>query len=136
MVTSFKYLGWVISATDDDCPSVVRNLARAKAVWRTMLHIIIREGATPWVSGLFLGRGLGDTNIRSGYLGGHPPPEQGPGGVSDPGDKTDDGTDPTEETGREVVIHIGRAPQKPEGYRATAADRYWEATGDEPRESR
>ena len=33
---------------------VVRNLARAKTVWRRMLYILSREGATPQVSGFFL----------------------------------------------------------------------------------
>ena len=32
MVTSFKYLGRVISATDDNCLVVVRNLARENTV--------------------------------------------------------------------------------------------------------
>ena len=53
MVTSFKYLGRVISATDEYWPAVVRNLARAKTVWRTMSRIFNREGPTPRVSGLF-----------------------------------------------------------------------------------
>ena len=42
MVTSLKYLGRVISATDDDWPEVVRNLARVKTVWRRMSRILSR----------------------------------------------------------------------------------------------
>ena len=53
MVTSFKYLGRVISETDDNWPKVVRKLARTKTVWRRMPHILSREGATPRVSCLF-----------------------------------------------------------------------------------
>ena len=53
MATSFKYLDQVISSTDDDWPSVVRNLACVQTVWRRILHILSREGATPQVSGLF-----------------------------------------------------------------------------------
>ena len=53
MVTSFKYLGRVISASDNDWPEVVRNMKKARAVWRRLKRIIIREGATPWVSGFF-----------------------------------------------------------------------------------
>ena len=53
MVTSFKYLGRVISETDDNWPALVRNLARVNTVWRRMSHILSREGATPWVSGFF-----------------------------------------------------------------------------------
>ena len=54
MATSFKYLGRVISATGDEWPEVVRNLAWAKTVWRRMSRILRREGATPQVSGFFL----------------------------------------------------------------------------------
>ena len=53
MVTSFKYPGRVISATENDRPEVVRNLDRAKMLWRRMLHILRKEGATPRVSGFF-----------------------------------------------------------------------------------
>ena len=54
MVTVFKYLGRLILVTDDNCPAVVSNLARAKTLWRRMLHTLRREGAMPRVSGLFL----------------------------------------------------------------------------------
>ena len=53
-VTSFKHLGRVISATDDDWSAVVRNLAREKKVWSRVLLILRSEGAAPWVSGFFL----------------------------------------------------------------------------------
>ena len=53
MVTSFKYLAQVISATDNDWTEVVRNLDRAKMVWRRMSWILSREGATPWVPVFF-----------------------------------------------------------------------------------
>ena len=53
MVTSFKYLGWVISATDDDWTVVMNNLSPARKVWSRILRIFSREGATPWVSGFF-----------------------------------------------------------------------------------
>ena len=53
MVTSFKYMGQVISAMDDDWPAVVINLARAKTVWSRMSRILSREGVTSWVSDLF-----------------------------------------------------------------------------------
>ena len=43
MVNSFKYLGQVISATDDDWPAVVKKLAQAKTVWRRMSQILSRE---------------------------------------------------------------------------------------------
>ena len=53
MVTSFKYLGRVISAADDDCPVVVRNLAQAQVLWQRLMKILSREGAAPRVSGFF-----------------------------------------------------------------------------------
>ena len=54
MVTSFIYLGQVISVTDDDWKEVVRNLAQEKTVWRRISWILSREGATPRVSDFFL----------------------------------------------------------------------------------
>ena len=54
MATSFKYLGRVILATNDDWTAVVRNFPWAKTVWSRILRIISREGATPRVSGFFL----------------------------------------------------------------------------------
>ena len=53
MVTSFKYLGRVISAADDDCTVVVRNLAQAQVLWQRLMKILSREGAAPRVSGFF-----------------------------------------------------------------------------------
>ena len=53
MVNSFKYRGGVILAMDDNWMVVVRNLAQGKTVWRRISRIFSREGATPWVSGLF-----------------------------------------------------------------------------------
>ena len=50
MVTSFRYLGRVISAADEDCTAVVRNLSRARVVWKSMTRILSREGAKPRVS--------------------------------------------------------------------------------------
>ena len=53
MVTSFRYLGRVISAEDGNWPAAVRNLSWERAVWRRMAHILSREGAATRVSGLF-----------------------------------------------------------------------------------
>ena len=53
MVTSFKYLGRVLSAADDDWLVVVQNIVKAWMVWRRMSRILIREGEIPWVSGFF-----------------------------------------------------------------------------------
>ena len=54
MVTSFGYLGSVISAADDDWLEVVRNLAKPRVVWRRITRILSREGANLWVSDFFL----------------------------------------------------------------------------------
>ena len=53
MVPSFKYLGRVLLASDNDWPAVIRNLTKARAVWRRMARILIREGERTRVSGFF-----------------------------------------------------------------------------------
>ena len=53
MVTSFRYLGRVILAEDDEWPAVVRNLSQARAVWKRMTIILSREGAEPRVPVFF-----------------------------------------------------------------------------------
>ena len=52
-MTSFKYLGQVILATDDNWLAVVRKLNRVKKFWSRMLYLLSREGAAPQVSRLF-----------------------------------------------------------------------------------
>ena len=44
-VTSFKYLGRVLSAEDDNWTAVVRNLKCARQKWARLTRILIREGA-------------------------------------------------------------------------------------------
>ena len=44
-VPSFKYLGRVLAAEDDDWPKVVRNLRRARQKWARLTRVPIREGA-------------------------------------------------------------------------------------------
>ena len=53
MVASFKYLGRMILASDYNWPVVVRNLDRARNIWRRMPCILIREGESLQVSGFF-----------------------------------------------------------------------------------
>ena len=53
MVTSFKYLGRLILAADDDWPAVVKNLSWSRNVWSRMSRILSREEAVPRVSGFF-----------------------------------------------------------------------------------
>ena len=54
IVTSFKYLGRVILAADDDFMDVIWNLMKAREVWRRMMSILSREGERPRVSEFFL----------------------------------------------------------------------------------
>ena len=49
-VKEFRYLGRVLTATDDDWPAVARNLHRARATWGRLERILGREGANPKVS--------------------------------------------------------------------------------------
>ena len=53
METSSIYLGRVILEADGGCTAGVRNLYRARAVWRRMACILRREGAALRVSGFF-----------------------------------------------------------------------------------
>ena len=47
MVTSFRYMGRVISVEDYDWMRVVNNLSRTRAVLKRMTQILRREGAAP-----------------------------------------------------------------------------------------
>ena len=51
MVTSFLYLGQVILAAENNWPAVIRNVSRARAVWKRMSIILSRERAEMRVSG-------------------------------------------------------------------------------------
>ena len=51
MVTSFRYMGRVILAADENWLKVVWNMERERAVWRRMTRILSREGVRPWVYG-------------------------------------------------------------------------------------
>ena len=52
-VTSFKYLGRILTAVDDDCPEVAENLGKARKIWGRLKWILGREGADKRVSGNF-----------------------------------------------------------------------------------
>ena len=53
MVPSFKYLGRVLLAEDDDCTAVIRNLMKVRIIWRRMSRIMIRKGGRPQVPVFF-----------------------------------------------------------------------------------
>ena len=44
-VTEFKYLGRVLTNTDDDWPAVASNIRKASASWGRLARILGREGA-------------------------------------------------------------------------------------------
>ena len=46
----FRYLGRIVTSTDDDWPEVARNLQKARATWGRLARILVREGADPKVS--------------------------------------------------------------------------------------
>ena len=54
MVKSFKYLGLIITASDDYWPAVVGNLRKSRKIWERLLRILGMEGENPIVSGMFL----------------------------------------------------------------------------------
>ena len=49
MMTSFRYLVRVILAANGDWPAVIRDMAKARAVWRRIRNIFIKEGERSWV---------------------------------------------------------------------------------------
>ena len=107
MVTSFKYQGQVILVTENNWPTVARNLAWAKTVWRRMSHILSREGATPWMYGLFYKAVIQAVMLFRAETWVVAPRTAQPGGVSDSGGKTADGTSLAEDNGQDVEIHLG-----------------------------
>ena len=46
----FRYLGRILTSTDDDWPAMARNLQKARATWGRLARILGREGADPKVS--------------------------------------------------------------------------------------
>ena len=55
-VTSFKYMGQVMTAGDYDWPELVGKPHRARKSWGWLLQILIPEGEYPNVSGHFSSR--------------------------------------------------------------------------------
>ena len=41
-VTSFKYLGQVLTAADENCPEVVGNLRKARKIWEWMERVLVQ----------------------------------------------------------------------------------------------
>ena len=53
MVPSFKFLGRLKSAADDDWPEVIRNLMKGRMIWRRMSRILSWEGVRLLMSVFF-----------------------------------------------------------------------------------
>ena len=53
MVNLFKYMGQVLTASDDDLLVVAGNLRKAQKRWALLARILRWEGASPRVSGIF-----------------------------------------------------------------------------------
>ena len=54
MVTSFKYLERIMTASDENWQAVVGNLRKARKIWSRLERIMGREGASPRLPGVFL----------------------------------------------------------------------------------
>ena len=52
-VMAFQYLGWVLTAGDDDWLAVVGNLGKSRKSWGRLSQILSQEGADPKVLGHF-----------------------------------------------------------------------------------
>ena len=52
-VTTFRYLGRVLTAGDNDWLEVVGNLGKAQKIWGRLSRILSREGVDLNVSGIF-----------------------------------------------------------------------------------
>ena len=52
-VLEFRYLGRLLTATDDDWPVVVGNIRKARVSWGRLVWVLGREGADPKVSRSF-----------------------------------------------------------------------------------
>ena len=53
VVTEFRYLGRVLTATDDEWPAVAGNIRKARESWGQLARVLGREGADPKVSHSF-----------------------------------------------------------------------------------
>ena len=77
-VMTFKYLGRVMTAGDDDWPAVVGNFQKARKSWGWLLRILSWEGADLKVSGHFQGGDTGDVVVQGVDVGVNPRDGAGP----------------------------------------------------------
>ena len=51
MVSSFRYLGRILTTTDDYWPKVIGNIQKSQRIWARLLRILGLEGADVWTLG-------------------------------------------------------------------------------------
>ena len=51
LFTSFRYLGIVLSVSDDTCPGVIHNLRRVWQKWAWLYRVLISQGTDAQTSG-------------------------------------------------------------------------------------
>ena len=78
-VTSLKYLGWVLTDSDDYWTEVVGKIRKSWNIWARLVRIMGREGASLWVSVIFQDGGAGGSFIWVGDVRADPLHETGPG---------------------------------------------------------
>ena len=72
-VTAFKYLGWVMTAVDDDWPAVVGKLSNIKEeLGAVVADIDPGGGGSEGVGTFFKGSGIGSVVVRGGDVGTNP----------------------------------------------------------------
>ena len=103
-VTSFKYLGRIMTPSDDYWPMVVGILRKARKSWERLSRILGRDGANLRVSGIFQGGGAGGTAYWVGDMGDDSPHVPGTGGVSAQGIHTDHWEASPEVIGRDLGV--------------------------------
>jgi hypothetical protein len=52
-VSTFKYLGRLLSSTDDDWPTIYKNLSKARKRWGMVSRLLVQDNADPKTSGIF-----------------------------------------------------------------------------------
>ena len=52
-VSSFDYLGWILTLSNEDLAAVQDNIRKAWGQWAQLACVLTREGATSRVSGIF-----------------------------------------------------------------------------------
>ena len=53
VVQIYQYLGRLLACNDNDWPAIQTQLKKARSRWGSLSRILVREGATPRVSGMF-----------------------------------------------------------------------------------